>query len=67
MQSIDQLSLMLMEAPGGTAPKGEEASRILAFFLSSLKNPQLKRPPPVQQMLSLNTLVCLVQRPDIAS
>ena len=47
-QAIEQLLLMLEVAPGGTAPRSDEAQRILSFFLSSLKNPQLKRPPLVQ-------------------
>ena len=47
---------MLEVPPGGTAPRGDEAQRILAFFLSSLKNPQLTRPPPVHVMLSFGTL-----------
>lgn len=47
---------MLEVTPGGTAPSGDEAKRILAFFLSSLQNPTLKRPPPVECMMSFNTL-----------
>jgi len=47
---------MLEVAPGGTAPTGDEAQRVLAFFLSSLKNPTLKRPPTVDVMMSFNTL-----------
>jgi hypothetical protein len=56
LQAVKQLLLMLEVSPGGTAPKGDEAQRILAFFLSSLKNPQLRRPPPVRAMLSFGTL-----------
>lgn len=56
MQAVKQLLLMLEVSPGGTAPRGDEAQRILSFFLSSLKNPQLQRPPPVHAMLSFGTL-----------
>jgi hypothetical protein len=55
-QAVKQLLLMLEVPPGDTAPRGDEAQRILAFFLSSLKNPQLQRPPPVHAMLSFGTL-----------
>ena len=55
-QAITQVLLMLEVAPGGTAPTGDEARRVLAFFLSSLKNPTLKRPPTVDVMMSFNTL-----------
>ena len=55
-QAITQVLLMLEVAPGGTAPTGDEAQRVLAFFLSSLKNPTLKRPPTVDVMMSFNTL-----------
>lgn len=55
-QAITQVLLMLEVAPGGTAPTGDEAQRVLAFFLSSLKNPTLKRPPTVDTMMSFNTL-----------
>ena len=48
--------MMLEVTPGGTAPSGDEAKRILAFFLSSLQNPTLVRPPPVETMMSFNTL-----------
>ena len=33
-QAIKQVILMLEVAPGGTAPGGDEAQRVLAFFLS---------------------------------
>ena len=33
-QAIKQVILMLEVAPGGTAPSGDEAQRVLAFFLS---------------------------------
>lgn len=56
LQAVKQLLLMLEVSPGGTAPRGDEAQRILSFFLSSLKNPQLQRPPPVAAMLSFGTL-----------
>ena len=34
MQAVKQVILMLEVAPGGTAPGGDEAQRVLAFFLS---------------------------------
>lgn len=55
-KAINQLLLVLSDSGASTAPHGKEAQRILAWFMSSLRNPQLKRPPPVHHMLSLNTL-----------
>ena len=55
-QVLSHLLMMLEVTSGAAAPSGDEATRILAFFLSSLQNPTLVRPPPVETMMSFNTL-----------
>lgn len=38
-------------------PQNDEAQRVLKFFMSSLFNPQLRRPAPLDLMRSMTTLV----------
>ncbi|KDD71425.1 hypothetical protein H632_c5059p0, partial [Helicosporidium sp. ATCC 50920] len=47
---------MLETTAKGAQPRGEEAQRVLSFFMGSLKNPTLRRPPMVEDMLSWSTL-----------
>ncbi|KAK9815749.1 hypothetical protein WJX72_008855 [[Myrmecia] bisecta] len=53
---VRQLLKMLEMSAMASQPRGLEAQRVLSFFLSSLKNPTLTQPPPVEEMLSFNTL-----------
>ena len=53
---VNQLYKMLNTSAKGAQPRGEEAQRILAFFMASLKNPTLETPPAVDDMLSWNVL-----------
>lgn len=53
---VDQLHKMLNTSAKGAQPRGEEAQRILAFFMGSLKNPTLEKPPAIDDMLSWNVL-----------
>ncbi len=52
LQAIKQVILMLEVAPGGTAPSGDEAQRVLAFFLSRHENDVISHPHPVVLMLA---------------
>ena len=53
---VDQLYKMLNTSAKGAQPRGEEAQRILSFYMASLKNPTLETPPAVDDMLSWNVL-----------
>lgn len=53
---VEQLHKMLSTSAKGAQPRGEEAQRILSFFMASLKNPTLETPPAVDDMLSWNVL-----------
>ena len=53
---VSQLYKMLTTSAKGAQPRGEEAQRILSFFVGSLKNPTLETPPAVDDMLSWTVL-----------
>lgn len=53
---VEQLHKMLNTSAKGAQPRGEEAQRILSFFMGSLKNPTLEKPPAIDDMLSWNVL-----------
>jgi hypothetical protein len=53
---VGQLLKMLTTSARGAQPRGEEAQRLLSFFMGSLKNPTLETPPAVDDMLSWNVL-----------
>ena len=53
---VEQLHKMLNTSAKGAQPRGDEAQRILSFFMSSLKNPTMETPPAVDDMLSWNVL-----------
>ena len=53
---VNQILKMLETTSKGAQPRGEEANRVLAFFMGSMRNPTLEEPPSVQDMLSFNTL-----------
>ena len=46
-QVIHVLLGTLTVTPSEAQPAGKEAQRILAFFMSSLSNKQLEKPPPL--------------------
>ena len=50
------LHMMLNSSAKGSQPRGEEAVRILSFFMGSLKNPTLQSPPSMDEMLSWTVL-----------
>ena len=52
----DHLFKMLNTSAKGAQPRGEEAIRILSFFMGSLKNPTLMSPPSLDEMLSWTVL-----------
>ena len=52
----DHLYKMLNTSAKGAQPRGEEAVRILSFFMGSLKNPTLMSPPSLDEMLSWTVL-----------
>lgn len=56
VQVIHHMLQMVQASAGAGLLQSPEAQRILTEFLSSLRNPQLKRPPPVHEMLSFCTL-----------
>eukprot|EP00889_Picochlorum_renovo_P001950 jgi/Picre1/28980/NNA_004374.t1 len=47
---------MLNSSAKGSQPRGEEAVRILSFFMGSMKNPTLQSPPSLDEMLSWTVL-----------
>lgn len=52
----DHLYKMLNTSAKGAQPRGDEAVRILSFFMGSLKNPTLMSPPSLDEMLSWTVL-----------
>ena len=52
----DHLYKMLNTSAKGAQPRGEEAIRLLSFFMGSLKNPTLMSPPSLDEMLSWTVL-----------
>ena len=50
------LHQMLNTSAKGAQPRGDEAVRILSFFMGSLKNPTLNNPPSLDEMLSWTVL-----------
>lgn len=53
---VRHLHQMLSTSAKGAQPRGEEAVRILSFFMGSLKNPTLMNPPSLDEMLSWTVL-----------
>ncbi|GLI69025.1 hypothetical protein VaNZ11_013564, partial [Volvox africanus] len=53
---VEVLVKMLTTPASACRPAGAEALRILGFFINSLSNPQLKKPPPLGDMLSWSVL-----------
>lgn len=53
---VSHLEKMLTISAKGAQPRGEEALRILSFFMGSLKNPTLEKPPSLDEMLSWTVL-----------
>jgi hypothetical protein len=53
---VRHLHQMLTTSAKGAQPRGEEAVRILSFFMGSLKNPTLDNPPSLDEMLSWTVL-----------
>ncbi|GIL42944.1 hypothetical protein Vafri_768, partial [Volvox africanus] len=53
---VEVLVKMLTTPASACRPAGAEALRILGFFINSLSNPQLKKPPPLSDMLSWSVL-----------
>jgi len=53
---VRHLHQMLNTSAKGAQPRGEEAVRILSFFMGSLKNPTLVNPPSLDEMLSWTVL-----------
>lgn len=56
VQVVGVLHRMLRVSPQSAQPSSAEARRVLSFFMNTLGNPQLPKPPPVDQMLSLSVL-----------
>ena len=56
MKVVSQILNILETSSKAAQPRGEEANRVLAFFMGSLRNPTLEEPPAVEDMLSFNTL-----------
>ncbi len=52
----NHLHKMLNTSAKGAQPRGEEAVRVLSFFMGSLKNPTLMSPPSLDEMLSWTVL-----------
>ncbi|GLC51113.1 hypothetical protein PLESTB_000467200 [Pleodorina starrii] len=53
---VEVLVKMLTTPASACRPAGQEAIRILGFFVNSLSNPGLKKPPPLSDMLSWSVL-----------
>ena len=53
---VRHLHQMLNTSAKGAQPRGDEALRILSFFMGSLKNPTLMNPPSLDEMLSWTVL-----------